>query len=179
MKKINAIILHEDSLISLGLSKILRELFNIEVNIEHNLSDAMNLDDYDLIFVSPNTFALCHTKFITLKFKIIFISNFNSNHPQENTENFISSQWTEEAIINYIGKKISSLTEIKSSKNELSKREIDVLKLIVSGYLNKQIADELNISINTVLTHRKNLTAKLGIKSVSGLSVYAMMNGLI
>jgi DNA-binding CsgD family transcriptional regulator len=45
--------------------------------------------------------------------------------------------------------------------------------------MNKEIADRLNISINTVLSHRKNLTAKLGIKTVSGLSFYAMMNGYI
>ena len=45
--------------------------------------------------------------------------------------------------------------------------------------MNKEIADNLGISINTVLTHRKNLTAKLGIRSVSGLSFYAMMNGII
>lgn len=178
MKNLNAIVVHEDALISLGLSKILKELFNIEVNIEHNPNVIMNWDDYDLIFVSPTTFAICHTQLISLKYKIIFVANIN-NITQENAENYISSQWSEEVIINNISKKIRALTEIKSSQNELSKREIEVLKLIVSGNLNKQIAEKLNISINTVLTHRKNLTAKLGIKSVSGLSVYAMMNGLI
>ena len=66
-----------------------------------------------------------------------------------------------------------------SSANELSQREIEVLCLIAQGHLNKEIADKLNISINTVLSHRKNITSKLGIKSVSGLSVYAMMNGYI
>ena len=45
--------------------------------------------------------------------------------------------------------------------------------------INKEIAKELNISINTVLSHRKNLTAKLGIKSISGLTFYAMMNGIV
>ena len=43
----------------------------------------------------------------------------------------------------------------------------------------KEIADSLNISVNTVLTHRKNISSKLGIRSVSGLSLYAMMNGII
>ena len=63
--------------------------------------------------------------------------------------------------------------------HDLSPRETEVLKLVAKGFMNKEIADQLNISINTVLSHRKNLTAKLGIKTVSGLSFYAMMNGYI
>jgi len=54
-----------------------------------------------------------------------------------------------------------------------------VLQLIVKGITNKEIADKLNISLNTVLTHRKNITGKLGIKTVSGLTYYAIMNGFI
>jgi DNA-binding CsgD family transcriptional regulator len=61
----------------------------------------------------------------------------------------------------------------------LSIREIDVLKEIAKGKTNKEIADTLCISVNTVITHRRNLTAKIGIRSASGLSLYAMMNGLI
>lgn len=61
---------------------------------------------------------------------------------------------------------------------ELSAREKEVLRLLVAGKINKEIADELCISINTVITHRKNITAKTGIKSVSGLSIYALMNGI-
>ena len=45
--------------------------------------------------------------------------------------------------------------------------------------INKEIADKLNISLTTVITHRKNITEKLGIKSVSGLTIYAVMNGYI
>lgn len=61
----------------------------------------------------------------------------------------------------------------------LSPREIEVLILIVRGYINKEIADQLNISLTTVITHRKNITEKLGIRSVSGLTVYAVINGLV
>ncbi|MCP9611066.1 LuxR C-terminal-related transcriptional regulator [Coprobacter sp. LH1063] len=53
------------------------------------------------------------------------------------------------------------------------------MQLIAQGYINKEIADKLNISFNTVLSHRKNITSKLGIKTLSGLSFYAMMNGYI
>ncbi|WP_461633722.1 response regulator transcription factor [Labilibaculum euxinus] len=61
----------------------------------------------------------------------------------------------------------------------LSDREIDVLKAVALGYSNKEIADQLFISINTVITHRKNITGKLGIKTISGLTVYALMNHII
>ena len=61
---------------------------------------------------------------------------------------------------------------------ELSEREKDVLRLIVAGMINKEIADKLYISLNTVLTHRKNITSKLGIKTIPGLTFYAITHGL-
>lgn len=63
--------------------------------------------------------------------------------------------------------------------SSISPRELEVLKLIALGLLNKEIADRLNISLNTVLSHRKNITAKLGIKTVSGLIFYCISHGYI
>ncbi|MDR1882835.1 MAG: LuxR C-terminal-related transcriptional regulator [Prevotella sp.] len=75
---------------------------------------------------------------------------------------------------------ISASHAVKASKAQaLSQRELDVLRLVALGLLNKEVADKLNISLNTVLTHRKNITAKLGIKTVSGLIFYCMTNGYI
>ena len=67
----------------------------------------------------------------------------------------------------------------KNEDVELSKREIDVLVAVAKGMMNKEIADQMNISIHTVISHRKNITRKTGIKSVSGLTVYALLNNLI
>lgn len=61
----------------------------------------------------------------------------------------------------------------------LSDREIEVMALIVCGYINKEIADKLNIGLSTVVTHRKNIMEKLRIKSVSALTIYAVMNGYV
>ena len=63
--------------------------------------------------------------------------------------------------------------------HELTAREIEVLVLVVKGLINKEIADRLNISLTTVISHRKNITEKLGIKSVSGLTIYAVMRGYV
>lgn len=61
----------------------------------------------------------------------------------------------------------------------LTDREIEVMALIVQGYINKQIAELLNISLSTVITHRKNIMDKLGMKSVSALTIYAVMHGYV
>lgn len=65
------------------------------------------------------------------------------------------------------------------TENQLSARETEVMTLIVEGYINKEIADRLGISLTTVVTHRKNLMAKLGIRSVSALTIYAVMHGYV
>lgn len=61
----------------------------------------------------------------------------------------------------------------------LTSRETEVLRLIVAGKINKEIASQLGVSLTTIITHRKNLTEKLGIKSISGLTIYAVMHGLV
>ena len=65
------------------------------------------------------------------------------------------------------------------SQPELSAREVEVLSLMVRGLINKEIAERLNISLTTVITHRKNIQDKTGIKSLSGLTVYAILNGYV
>ena len=61
----------------------------------------------------------------------------------------------------------------------LTDREIEVMSLIVQGFINKEIADKLNIGLATVITHRKNIMDKLGMKSVSALTIYAVMHGYV
>ena len=63
--------------------------------------------------------------------------------------------------------------------NTLSSREKEILVCVAKGMINKEIADALNISIHTVITHRKNIAHKTGIKTVAGLTVYALLNNLI
>ena len=61
----------------------------------------------------------------------------------------------------------------------LSDREKDVIVALVQGMANKEIADHLCISVNTVITHRRNIARKLQIHSPAGLTIYAIVNGLI
>lgn len=67
----------------------------------------------------------------------------------------------------------------RDGNKNLSSREIEVLREIVKGETNKEAAEHLCISLNTVLTHRKNITSKLGIKTIPGLTFYAITNRII
>jgi DNA-binding NarL/FixJ family response regulator len=94
-------------------------------------------------------------------------------------DNFFSKDISKLIIDNYIR------TAKESEKNDgykevpLTKREIEILKLIASGYSNQEIANILYISYNTVDTHRKNIMHKLSIKNTAGLVRYAIEKGLI
>lgn len=85
-----------------------------------------------------------------------------------------------EHIINKL-QKATNDTEHKAHANaeNLTDREIDVLTHLVNGLSNKEIADCLNISIHTVITHRKNIATKTGIRSQSGLTIYAISKKII
>lgn len=87
-----------------------------------------------------------------------------------------------------IVKKLRNITIVDTSNSEesqdnnigeLTSREKEILVKVASGHSNKQIADQLNLSVHTVITHRKNITHKTGIKTIAGLTVYALLNNLI
>ena len=61
----------------------------------------------------------------------------------------------------------------------LSDREREVIIALVQGMSNKEIADHLCISVNTVITHRRNIARKLQIHSPAGLTIYAIVNKLV
>lgn len=116
-----------------------------------------------------------------------FLSHFEKEiHNQQQIENRVLKNVVEEmqkAQKQQSRKERSGFTthiSISPSKNDiLSPREKEVVKLVSKGYINKEIAEELQISLHTVISHRKNITEKLSIKTISGLTTYAIMNGII
>lgn len=66
-----------------------------------------------------------------------------------------------------------------AEKATLSQREKEVLALLVKGYINKEIADKLNISLTTVIFHRNNISEKLKTRSLGRLTIYAVLNNIV
>lgn len=175
-----AIIL-SDTLRSIGLQSLLTDYFPpVEVccfPTFEQLSSTGN-DTYDYYFTDSDTLVLNTDFFLPRRGKTAILIDSTERHGT----NRVTLRSSQETIIEQLRQLFTNdspgSATIENNK-DLSGREIEVLQLIVKGITNKEIADKLSISLNTVLTHRKNITAKLGIKTVSGLTFYAIMNGIV
>lgn len=81
----------------------------------------------------------------------------------------------EETLLNCLNKEQAG----QADQEELSDREKEILISVVKGMSNKEIAEHHNISIHTAITHRRNITRKLKVHSISGLTIYAIINKLV
>ena len=96
----------------------------------------------------------------------------------ERCEGHLSAEESDNEVIDLITSLLTT-DEREEVPGELTPRERDIIIGVVKGMTNKEIADELFISPNTVTTHRRNIVKKLDIHSASGLTVYAIMNKLV
>ncbi len=144
-----------------------------------------DLETFDILYVEDGVIALGGDFFRGKRFCVIPIITTLS--PEQallglgGDQLVIHPRWDCETLKRAIRESFRTSHVIKESTAEkgLSSREEEVLKEVARGLTNKEIADALNISMNTVMTHRKNITSKLNIKTVSGLTFYALMNNLI
>ena len=174
-----------DTLQSIGLQALLTDYFPpVEVSCFSTFEGFMPVSNetFDFYFTNSDILVLNADFFLPRRNKTMVIIYGPEGTGGLSATNHITLFAPQEIIIEQIQQLLAgdnAAIPAGESSKELSSRETDVLQLIVKGITNKEIADKLNISLNTVLTHRKNITAKLGIKTVSGLTFYAIMNGII
>lgn len=173
-----------DTLRYLGLQNLLTSYFapvEIAYYTDFSALHENGSDSYDYYITDAEQFLMNADFFLPRKNKTIVLAGGATVPPAVSFSHFLTLSAPQETIIEQLqGLFVSENAAVGSEANkELSVREVEVLQLIVKGAINKEIADKLSISLNTVLSHRKNITAKLGIKTVSGLTFYAMMNGYI
>lgn len=116
----------------------------------------------------------------SIVFSFLPIGGLNTHVVDPKSSAFTINQQLKEILDKVPQAKAStSKEEKKTSVKQLSARETDVLRLVATGLINKEIADQLNISLQTVLSHRKHISEKLGIRTTAGFTAYAMINGII
>lgn len=176
-----------DTLQVIGLQTILTDFFppvSTTVFSSFGQMEKAGAEQFDYFFIPSDVFVLYSEFFLPRRNKTFVLTaggDMKENANQLTSNFYLNDTAPLEMIIDRMEQMFSYENHsVETNGNKgLSTREIDVLQEIVRGITNKEIADKLNISLNTVLSHRKNITAKLGIKTISGLTYYAIMNGLI
>lgn len=172
-----AIVCLHDTLWAAGIRSLLNDYFGISAVMCTCLSEVERADSQcAFIITSSDIFCAESEFFFPRRSRVAVISS--------SPDATIHTTADEGTVVEALRCGLDRLRSISESTGQpalpvLSPREENVLVLIARGFINKEIADKLEISLNTVLTHRKNIMAKLGIRSVSGLSLYALMNGYV
>lgn len=170
---------------SCGLKYILSDFFvrtNSDIDIFDDYSAyAKNIGNCDLIFMDALLYLAVQDLFIDKKKLVLLVDKSMKAENKHTDLTFLDMTLNRDDLMKCLDKLWSNLQPLKYDEvaKELSDREREVLILVIKGNTSKEIAALLNISLYTVQAHRKNISAKLGIKSVSALTVYAMMNGIV
>jgi len=157
----------------------------IEVHSIESLKECVRMDNINIVIVNPAFGGY----FDVAKFKaetsatskvVALVSSFVDKITLSKYDDTISIYDDQETLYG----KINSLQNLPKKKSEeddemLSSREKEIVVCVVKGMTNKEIADNLFISVHTVITHRRNIAKKLQIHSPAGLTIYAIVNNLI
>ena len=183
-------IIDPNTLATIGLKTILQNIMPIiQVDIYGSFAElqANNPERYFHYFVAMNIVLEHRTFFLERRNKTIVLtlgldnattlSDFHSLCVNVPEKQLVKSLLALEQHAHANGRNLPPVQ--RQQTNLLSDREIEVLSLVAQGHINKEIADMLNISMPTVVSHRKNITEKLGMKSISALTIYAVMHGYV
>ena len=184
-------IVDSNTLAVLGLQQLLQNVMPI-ITVDTFGSfaelEASNPDSYYHYFVAMDIVLMHRTFFSRNRHKTIVLTLSLTDTSQLAEFHSLCINQPERQLISQMlhlvqhahgnGRNLPPMPQVLQQKI-LSDREIEVMALIVQGFINKEIADRLNIALSTVITHRKNIMDKLGMKSISALTIYAVMHGYV
>ncbi len=186
--RINIAIIEPSNIIYEGLSTLLLKaeqhfyLYRIT-----NIDDLFNLsnENINIVIINPIIIQNRINDFAKIKkqnqdvFWFGLMYSYFDNEILNKFNDIIYISDSTEIITKKLHKQLQQGNCINNHQEQLSEREIDVLIHLVKGFSNKEIAEKLNISIHTVISHRKNIIDKTGIKSLSGLTIYAISKKIV
>jgi len=191
MERPKMAIVDSNTLAMLGLKQLLQNVMPImTVDTYGSFAEllANNPEQYVHFFVAMNIVVENRSFFLELRRKTIVLTTSQDPNSQMKDFHSLCINVPEDQLVRSLlmleqhahaqGKNLPPVPRALQAQI-LSDREIEVLSLIVQGYINKEIADQLSIGLTTVITHRKNIMEKLGMKSVSALTIYAVMHGYV
>ena len=184
-------IVDANTLAVLGLKQILQNVMPImtvdafgslgELESAHPDQYAHYFVAMDIVVTHRNFFLERRRKTIVLTLSLNDTSQLHDFHSlciNQPEPQLIRQLLTLQQYAHHDGHNLPPMPQVLQQKI-LTDREIEVMSLIAQGFINKEIADRLHIGLSTVITHRKNIMDKLGMKSVSALTIYAVMHGYV
>lgn len=182
-------IIDANTLVRIGLQHIIEEVMpSVAVRSFGTMDELMDNapDGYDRYLVSSAIYLTYNTFFRRRISRTVVLVSDRANLAVQGVATLVTAQG-ERALIRSIMALRDEEVQVDMSvpirrpvsPYDLTSREIEVLKLLVKGHKNRDIAERLHISLTTVISHRKNIVDKLGIKSVPSLTIYAVLNGYI
>jgi DNA-binding CsgD family transcriptional regulator len=187
MKRIPIIICSPSPIICVGLSNLLSELKELHVSYqvytEAETIDANSLLQYSIAIIDPilSNESILNVLKDQQNISTKFVAITSQKYPEWIMRPFkdsISVYDSTENILATIKKIANTFNEVDDTR-ELTLREKEIVIGIVKGHSNKEIANDINVSVNTVMTHRRNIAAKLHIHSPAGLTIYAIVKKLV
>jgi len=187
-QSVNTLIISKSFIITKALLEIIPDYFNKIEYIDKCedfdiLLNKIEKQNFTIIFIDEFYFKKFQFFLDKSKGKAIVIPILLDNSIELSNLQFIIKISDNKQTINRIFAKLVEHTKTviqePQLEKELTNRETIILQMIVKGFTSKQIGDKLGISTQTVSSHRKNISSKLDIKTVSGLTVYAILNNLI
>ena len=189
---IKLVIADNSPIVRSGLIAVLRHIPGLkiqpyEVQTQSSLQNYIFMHEPDLVIVNPifdGWFDIkafkAGLKKTSIKFMALLSAVIDSAVLKDYNDSFTIYDDVEQ-ISTKIAKLLSEDSDKdQSAENEnLSQREKEIIVGVVKGLTNKEIADKLCLSIHTVITHRRNVSRKLQIHSPAGLTIFAIVNGLV
>ena len=184
-------ILDRNTLSYVALRHVLQDMFNhVDVFAYNSIEEFIRDSNRHFVhfFVSSDILFCNAEEFDTLKSQTTILYTGSAGNIERNGFRILDVSLSEEKIVEQLmhlqstGKYENKISPTKSADDvvqRLSQREKDVLRLIVKGRLNKEIAGELGISMPTAIFHRNNICDKLQTRSVGKLTVMAVLSGLV
>ncbi len=185
-------IIDANTLSGMALRNILWDMFShVEVHVYNSLDSFIRDSNRHFVhfFVSSEILFSHSDEFETLKHLTIVMSQGPNEHAEKAGYRILDTTLPEQELISRIlhihsyghntGHKDLNIEKRVNIGNRLSPREKDVLALMVKGLINKEIAEELGISMTTVIFHRNNICEKLQTRSLGKLTIFAVFSGIV
>jgi DNA-binding CsgD family transcriptional regulator len=184
-------IIDRNTLSYMALKHVLQDMFNhVEVHAYNTIEDFIRDSNRHFVhfFVSSDILFTNADEFETLKDQTTILSTGLMSNIEKTGYRILDISQPEDQIVLQLthlqntGRYENTSNQSNSTKDivqRLSQREKDVLRLIVMGKLNKEVAHELNITLATAIFHRNNICDKLQTRSVGKMTVLAVISGLV